>query len=89
METAAHDLGEQDMGELAALIASRDRVYRFKAGRWIEKRQCLRPCEECGLDLPAAARANMRRHSHCNDRAHRRRSKPLAPKPSPSVQCAG
>jgi hypothetical protein len=72
LETAAHELGEQDMGELAALIASRDRVYRFKAGSWIERRIKARACADCGLDLPATASPSMRRHPHCKHRARSR-----------------
>ena len=73
LETAAHDLGEQDMGELAPLIASRDRVYRFKAGHWIERRiNKARACADCGLDPPASASPSMRRHPHCKHRAKSR-----------------
>jgi hypothetical protein len=72
LETAADDLGEQAMGELAALVASRERVYRFKAGHWIERRRQIRVCRECGLDLPSSAHATARRHKHCRWKAEKR-----------------
>jgi hypothetical protein len=72
LETAANELGEHEMGELAALIGSRDHVYRFKAGHWVERRVKARACADCGLDLPASASPNMRRHRHCKNRAKSR-----------------
>lgn len=73
LETAAHDLSEHELGELAAHIKSLERVSTFKRGHWVERRQRFRACEECGRDLPATASSLMRRHSHCKSRAYRAR----------------
>jgi hypothetical protein len=78
LQTAADDLSEHELGELAAQINSLERVSTFKRGHWVERHQRFRACDECGLDLPSSARANMRRHPHCNSRARRSRSKTLA-----------
>jgi hypothetical protein len=75
VETAAADLAERELGELRALIDSTERVSRFRNGTWHAHRpEAVRPCVECGLDLPPAARRNMERHAHCKSRAKRRRA---------------
>jgi hypothetical protein len=78
LETAADDLSEHELGELAAQIKSLERVSTFKRGHWVERRQHARSCDECGLDLPGNARANMRRHNHCRQKAYESRRQALA-----------
>ena len=76
LETAREDLTRGDLGELKAFIDSKERTHRFKDGHWQERRSTTpRACEQCGLDLPRAARANMRFHGHCADSAYRNRAK--------------
>ena len=72
--TAVHDLSEHELGELKALIESKERVNRWKDGRWRERHQRTRVCEECRLELPATASGRMRRHPHCKKRVQRRRT---------------
>jgi hypothetical protein len=72
VETAAHDLGEDDLAELRSYVKHLERTKRWHRGNWHNRRVTGRPCEECGLDLPQGARSDMRRHAHCRVRASRR-----------------
>jgi hypothetical protein len=73
VETAVHDLSTEELGQLKALVDSMERVYRFKAGRWAPKRQVVRQCEHCGLDLPQNAHPKARYHPHCRRTAQSQR----------------
>jgi hypothetical protein len=61
MESAFEDLSERDLGKLKATIESMERTHQFKAGKWIERRQVIRQCERCGLDLPPGYRGRFHR----------------------------
>ena len=53
LETAVEDLPRHELGQLKALIDSRERTDVFKHGSWQPRRQgAARACAECGLDLP-------------------------------------
>jgi hypothetical protein len=75
LETAASDLGRDDVARLAAYIEHRERVSRFHAGQWVHRGQEVRVCEECRLDLPKGASSRMRRHKHCARRIAKRRER--------------
>jgi len=55
IETAAGDLNERELGELAAFVGHMERVSVFQHGQWMHHGQEVRMCEECGKDLPKTA----------------------------------
>jgi hypothetical protein len=55
VETAAHDLDERELAELRSYVGHLERTKRWHKGSWHERRAGGRPCENCGLDLPANA----------------------------------
>jgi hypothetical protein len=73
VETAARDLDKRERAEFRGYVQHLERTKHWRAGRWHDRRLVSRPCEECGLDLPAGAKADMRRHVHCRERAAKRR----------------
>jgi hypothetical protein len=73
LETAAGDLDERGLGELAAFVGHLERVAVFRHGQWVHHGQEVRVCEECGKDLPKGASRRMRRHPHCRTKASERR----------------
>jgi hypothetical protein len=78
VETAAYDLDEREVSELRSYVRHLERTKRWRGSRWDERRVTRRPCQECGLDLPADAKADMRRHVHCRERAAKRRARARA-----------
>jgi hypothetical protein len=92
VETAAHDLTEEELGQLKALIKSMERTQRWHRGRWAQKGQEVRQCESCDLDLPRDASSQMRRDAHCRKRDHRARQaarRPASPAEGPHVPQTG
>ncbi len=75
LETAASDLDERELGELAAFIEHMERVSVFRHGQWTHHGQEVRVCEECGKDLPKGPSRRMRRHKHCARRVAKRRER--------------
>jgi len=77
LETAATELSEKELGQLKALIDSRQRIQVFKRGRWGDRKERQpRKCRICGLDLPRDAYSNRIQHEHCRRTAYRRRRGP-------------
>src|SRR5262249_12288025 len=77
LETAATELGRDDLGQLKALVESYERTYRWQPGRgWVHRGQEVRQCEHCGLDLPKNAHKLTRYHGYC--RSARERSRKAA-----------
>jgi hypothetical protein len=79
LETAAGDMDEKDLGQLKALIDSTERTSRLHPGQWVHRGQEVRPCEECGLDLPKSASSRTLRHRHCAKKASRQRHRSVQP----------
>jgi hypothetical protein len=76
LETAMFDLPKQDVARLRAFIASKERVFEFKRGEWIERRgRAPRACAHCGLDLPPGASLQTLYHKHCRRTAEKRRER--------------
>jgi hypothetical protein len=70
VETAVY---ERDLAELRSYVRHLERTNRWHRGRWHDPRVTGRPCESCGLDLPANASSRMRLHAHCRARLKKRR----------------
>ncbi len=75
LETAAGDLNDKELGELAAFVGHMERVSVFRHGQWTHHGQEVRECDECGKDLPRTASRRMRRHKHCARRVAKRRER--------------
>jgi hypothetical protein len=75
IETAAHDLGEQELAELRAYLKHLGATKRFHRGYWHDQCIAARRCGGCGLDLPPGASSRMRFHLHCRERIKRRRQR--------------
>jgi hypothetical protein len=74
LETAERSLAEQDVAALRAFVAGRERVQRWRDGRWVQVRERSAPsCAHCGLDLPAGGSPLARYHRHCARTAAQRR----------------
>src|ERR1700730_3142636 len=78
VETAAHDLEERELAELRSYVQHLERTKRWHRGRWHDTRVSGRPCESCGLDLPANASPRMRLHAHCRGRLKKCRQRERA-----------
>jgi hypothetical protein len=78
VETAAHELDERELAELRCYVMHLERTKRWHKGRWHERRASARPCESCGLDLPASASSRMRLHAHCRGALKKRRQRERA-----------
>ena len=78
VETAGHDLDEGDLTALRSYVGHLVRTKRWHRGRWHDTHVVARACQECGLDLPAGARADTRRHVYCRERAAKRRARARA-----------
>jgi hypothetical protein len=72
---SASGLDDKDRARLAAYIAHKQRVSRFRHGQWVHTGQEIRACEACGKDLPNAAGPRMRFHAHCRERRKRRKQR--------------
>jgi hypothetical protein len=83
LETAAGDLPAAELGQLKALVESRERTHLWRTGDWHPLRmEAARLCDECNLELPRNARSNVTRHRRCGDgarkRAYRERREPTS-----------
>lgn len=84
LETAERSLDADDVVALRAFVAGRERLQRWRDGRWEARRVPVSgSCALCGLDLPASGSPLARYHRHCartaaqqrrRDRARTRRS---------------
>jgi hypothetical protein len=79
LETAAADLPDRELGELAAYVGHKERVSIHRRGVWQHHGQEVRVCEACGKDLPKNASRRMRYHAHCRERLKKRRSRQRSP----------
>jgi len=76
LETAVFELPRQDAAKLRAFIESKQRVFEFKRGQWVERRgRAVRACAHCGRDLPPGTSAQTLYHKHCRSTAKGRRRK--------------
>jgi hypothetical protein len=78
VETAAYELDERELAELRSYVRHLERTKRWHRGRWRDMRVTGRPCESCGLDLPANASSRMRLHAHCRGALKKRRQRERA-----------
>src|SRR5260370_3883162 len=78
VETAAHKLDERELAELRSYVGHLERTKPWHRGRWHDRRHTGRPCESCGLDLPASASSRMRLHAHCRGALKKRRRRERA-----------
>jgi hypothetical protein len=74
VETAAYELDGLALAELRSYVPHLERTKRWHQERWHDRRVSGRACEECSLDLPHGARADIKRQAHCRVRASRRSS---------------
>ncbi len=84
LETAAEDLDEKGLSELAAFVGHLERVSVFRRGQWVHRGQEVRACEECGKDLPKGAGPQMKFHPHCRERLKKRRQRQPTRKDQPA-----
>jgi hypothetical protein len=78
LETAAGDLDETELDQLAAFVGHMERVSVFRHRQWTHHGQEMRVCEECGKDLPKGSSRRMLRHPHCARRVAKRRRRATA-----------
>jgi hypothetical protein len=73
-ECVLETVSQKDVGKLRAFIESKERVFEFKRGQWVERKgKAPRACALCGLDLPPGSSVQTRYHSHCRSTAASRR----------------